>query len=270
MLDLIRMLKRNEDSDPIMLMVPKAFINTGSLFLRFALIVGYSNRYTDSSVTLFVDLFLLFVFAEIVDYLLSLISKPFFNSVKGEIKEFDEAYMMMEKESRGFIFEQEEGSSELPKVELDALASIHPAYLPKNDDGSKGELAGYYFTASDKDTTRMIKRRQRLPWKFGSNYSSTLNGRWKIHTKKDEKERHWPSICWKGCKCDPIRDVRYNNDHLFNLCQTCFDEAISENAEKGEKLKATLKGEELSLKVKQLRKLKKEDVLPLEEILVAY
>lgn len=55
------------------------------------MIIDYSNKYTDSSVTLFVDLFLLFVFAEIVDHLFSLISMPFFNAVKGEIKEFDEA-----------------------------------------------------------------------------------------------------------------------------------------------------------------------------------
>ncbi|GMI13410.1 hypothetical protein TrVE_jg6753 [Triparma verrucosa] len=102
--DPIRLLKRNEDSDPSALMMTKAFINFGSLFLRSALIAGFSNKYTDSSVTLFVDLFLLFVFAEIVDYLFSLISTPFFNAVKGEIKESDEAYMMMEKESRNFIF----------------------------------------------------------------------------------------------------------------------------------------------------------------------
>ncbi|GMH69878.1 hypothetical protein TrLO_g4999 [Triparma laevis f. longispina] len=62
-----------------------------SLLLRFILIIDYSNKYTDSSVTLFVDLFLLFVFAKIVDHLFNLISMPFFNAVKGEIKEFDEA-----------------------------------------------------------------------------------------------------------------------------------------------------------------------------------
>ncbi|GMH81091.1 hypothetical protein TrST_g8666 [Triparma strigata] len=245
--DLIRLLKRNEDSDPMVLMAPKAMINIGSLFLRFVLIAFYSNRYTDSSVTLFVDLFLLFVFAEIVDYLFSLISKPFFNAVKGEIKEFDEAYMMMEKESRGFVFEQKEGSRDLPKVKLDDNATIHPAYLPKNDDGSKGELVGYYFTSAG---ARMIELRQCLPWKFGSNYSSTLNGRWKIHTRKDEsvkKERHALGMICEGCKCDPIRDVHYTKGLLFwllyrtlslspslslSLCQTCFDEAISENSEK--------------------------------------
>ncbi|GMH76997.1 hypothetical protein TL16_g07259 [Triparma laevis f. inornata] len=91
MCDIIELLKRNEDSDPFVLMFSKALINAGLLLLRMVLVNKYSNKYTDSAVTLFVDLFLLFVFAEIVDFLFSLITTQYFNAVKSEMKDFDEA-----------------------------------------------------------------------------------------------------------------------------------------------------------------------------------
>ena len=64
----------------------------------------------------------------------------------------------------------------------------------------------------------------------------------------------------------------FDEDNCEYFCQTCFDEAISENSEKEEKLKATFKGKELSLKVKELRKLKKKDVklTSIKQLLVAY
>lgn len=123
---------------------------------------------------------------------------------------------MMEKESHGFIFEQKEGSTELPAVRLDlgkGMASIHPAYL-KNNDGSKGKLAGYYFTTPG---TKIMSLRQCLPWKFGSNYSSTLNGRWKIYTKKDGKDRHVTGKECTGCKLNPIRDICYTWEFLMDI-----------------------------------------------------
>ena len=182
--------------------------------------------------------------------------------------------MRMEQESRNFVFEQEEGSRELPKVKLDADAWIHPAYLPKNDDGSKGELAGYYFTTGPLKAVRvMIKLRQCLPWKFGSNYSSTLNGRWKIHTKKDEKGRHKSYFPFLHCKiCEHvIKDVCHSKLG-FILCPTCFDKSIAENAGKDEKLAATLEGNDLGCKVKFLRRLVKDKVKEIKpsDILVAY
>ncbi|GMH81747.1 hypothetical protein TL16_g09029 [Triparma laevis f. inornata] len=157
------------------------------------------------------------------------------------------------------------------------MDSIHPAYL-KNNNGSKGKLAGHYFTTPG---TKIMSLRQCLPWKFGSNYSSTLNGRWKIYTKKDGKDRHVTGKESAGYKIDPIRDFRYTWTEFLgvpdgHLCQTCFDEAIAENADKAEKVKTTLKGKELEghhsfLKAKQLRKLKKEGavVTPIKLLLVA-
>ena len=275
--DLVGLLKRNEDSDPMVLTIPKGVIRVFSSLLRIILVMKYQNKYADNSVTYFVDLTLLFVFAEIVDYLLSFIEAPFLNALKGEIKEFDEAYMMMENEFRGFIFEQKEGSRELPKVKLDLNETfICPAYL-KNDDGSKGDLAGYYMIAYGGLVPSNIKKRQRRPWKFGSKYSSILNGRWKIHIKKDEKGRLKNYRPFKRCaECEHvIKDVYHCTDMGGDnvLCATCYSKLITESAGKDEEFEATLEGNEFGWKVKYLRSLEKRDpvkeIEPLD-ILVAY
>ena len=67
MLNLRSLLARSKDADPNVMTISNMAVTFGSLFVRMTLILGYSNHYAADYVTLFVDLFLVFVFAELMD-----------------------------------------------------------------------------------------------------------------------------------------------------------------------------------------------------------
>ena len=77
--------------------------------LRVVLISDYSNHYAADLVTLFVDLFLVFVFAELVDVAAASILKPFENAVRKEIDDYDGAYFRLERADKLWMFEPKKG-----------------------------------------------------------------------------------------------------------------------------------------------------------------
>ena len=166
------------------------FVSVGSVFLRFIMILCYSNHYAADYVTLFVDLFLVFVFAELVDIFFAIIRKPYIDAVKKEMTDFDASWTRLEKADPLFAFTPPEGQDSPKDVEVDAdRCRIYPAYKKGSEDGKKGELAGFYFTAAISHTRVIVDLMSCLP-SFFDPYSSALNAKFKVQAKEDDKIRH--------------------------------------------------------------------------------
>ena len=187
------MLARSKDADPYVITDSNVVMTSGSLFLRLILIHGYSNHFAADYVTLFVDLFLVFVFAELMDIFVAIIRKPHIDAVKKEISDFDTSWTRLEKADLLFAFTPPEGKQKPEDVKVDlwsgARCIIYPAYKKGSEDGKKGELAGFYFTCWDNNIRDIVSLQSRLPSFFDS-YSSALNAKFKVQFKEDDKKRH--------------------------------------------------------------------------------
>ena len=182
------MLARSKDADPYVITDSNVVMTSGSLFLRLILIHGYSNHFAADYVTLFVDLFLVFVFAELMDIFFARIRKPYIDAVKKEISDFDASWTRLEKADPLFAFTPPEGQDRPKDVKLD-LANreegeciIYPAYKEGSEDGKKGELAGFYFTSASFQTRLIVSLQSCLP-RFLGPYSSALNAKFKVRSK---------------------------------------------------------------------------------------
>ena len=185
------LLARSKDADPNVITDSNAVVTAGSLGLRLLLILAYSNWYAADYVTLFVDLFLVFVFAELMDIFVARIMKPYIDAVKKEISDFDASWTRLEKADPLFAFTPPAGQDRPKDVKVDADGCIiYPAYKEGSEDGKKGELAGFYFTSSDPDIRKTVSRQSCLPNFIFSPYSSALNARFKMLFKEDDKKRH--------------------------------------------------------------------------------
>jgi len=193
MSDLRSLLARGKDADPSIITTSNMLVTLGSLILRVILILCYSNHYAADYVTLFVDLFLVFVFAELMDILVARIRKPYIDAVKKEISDFDTSWTRLEKADPLFAFTPPEGQErpEDVKVDLDPDVGciIYPAYKKGSEDGKKGELAGFYFTSLSSRTRGIVFLQSCLP-RFLGPYSSALNAKFKVKLKEDDKKRH--------------------------------------------------------------------------------
>ena len=187
------LLARSKDADPLVTTDLDMFVNVGGLFLRMVLIMVYSNHYAADYVTLFVDIFLVFVFAELMDIFVARIRKPYINAVKKEISDFDASWTRLEKADPLFAFTPPEGQDRPKDVKLDldpvTECIIYPAYKKGSEDGKKGELAGFYFTAKSL-TPWIVSLQSCLPSFIFSPYSSALNAKFKVKSKEDDKKRH--------------------------------------------------------------------------------
>ena len=61
---------------------------------------------------------------------------------------------------------------------------------PGSEDGKKGELAGFYFTANLPVSRGIVFLQSCLPSFIFSPYSSALNAKFKVQSKEDDKKRH--------------------------------------------------------------------------------
>mmetsp|Transcript_6602 Transcript_6602/g.12726 ORF Transcript_6602/g.12726 Transcript_6602/m.12726 type:complete len:335 (-) Transcript_6602:74-1078(-) len=202
MSDLRSLLARSKDADPNVMTISNVMVTFGSLILRYYLILNYSNYYAADYVTLFVDLFLVFVFAELMDVLVARIMKPYIDAVKKEISDFDASWTRLEKADPLFAFTPPKGQERPEGIFIDlgltgfpifnfflqVRAIIYPAYK-KDSDGKKGELAGFYFTAAHPRSLSIIPNQSGFP-SFFDPYSSALNAKFKMKFKEDGEKRH--------------------------------------------------------------------------------
>jgi len=129
--DNIGLLKRQPDADPHILSHSNWMTLAGSSVLRCVLVAMFCNEYANSPLILFVDIFLLFVFAELHDEFVRRVRKPYIDAVKNENAEFDEMYAKYNNQVPAFMFQKME-NGEVPSLSLDSDGRLYPASVTGN------------------------------------------------------------------------------------------------------------------------------------------